>query len=40
MKEMMALVKSENKPSTNNNGMSKGERKKIRAENAKYTTTH
>jgi hypothetical protein len=32
LKEMMALVKSKNKPPTNNNGMSKGERKKIRDE--------
>jgi hypothetical protein len=35
MKEMMVLVKSENKPPTNNNGMSKGERKKISDEKCK-----
>jgi hypothetical protein len=35
MKEMMALVKSENKPPTNNNGKSKGQRKKIRNEKRK-----
>jgi hypothetical protein len=35
MKEMMALVKSENKPPTNNNEISKGERKKIRDEKCK-----
>jgi hypothetical protein len=35
MKDMMMLVKLENKPSTNNNEMSKGERKKIRDEKRK-----
>jgi hypothetical protein len=35
MKEMMALVKSENKPPTNNNDMSKRERNKIRDEKCK-----
>jgi hypothetical protein len=32
IKEMMALVKSENRPPTNNNEMSKGEKRKIRDE--------
>ncbi len=35
MKEMMALVKSENKPPTNNNEMSKGEKKIIRDDKCK-----
>jgi hypothetical protein len=35
MKEMMALVKPENKLPTNNNEMSKGERMKIRDEKCK-----
>jgi hypothetical protein len=35
MKEMMALVKSENRPPVNNNEMSKGEKRKIRVEKCK-----
>jgi hypothetical protein len=35
IKEMMVLVQLENKPPTNNNEMSKGERKKIRGEKRK-----
>jgi hypothetical protein len=40
IKEMMALVKSENKTPTNNNDVSKGERKKIRDEKCRmYNNT-